>query len=470
MLVPLNFGIQSNPGRYGTDGTGSLINCYAEARGPEGKSPIVVYADPGLKSFGTFSATKGTRGLIELGDVLYWVVDRQIRKVDATGTSTFIAGLADDGKVTMARNTKSGTPQIAIATQGGLRFVLENDQLTPIADPDLPPPIGVEFEGGYILYLLPSGEFFYSEINDAANIDALNFQEAESSDDGGVAIKRHRNYVYIFGTQTVEVFQNTGGTDNPFTSLSGGLIPKGCLSAGTVAEIDHSLVFVTHENNVARIQGSTASVISTTEVADLIRKEPNPESLTGDVYAIQGHEFYALSGTSFTRVWDASTGLWHDKKSSGLERWIGQCVIQYGRKWICGDYRNGNLYEIDPETFGENGADMTVELVSPIIHNFPNRLQHNSLYADFVTGVGLNSTDTHNSDPQVTLQHSDDGGVTWSNARTRSLGKIGERNVRVKWNRLGTDRNKGRTYRLQMSPQVVRSFIGAAVDVEQVAA
>lgn len=470
-IVPINFGIQSNPGRYGHDGTGTLTNCYAEARGNEGKSPVTIYASQGLKLFANeASATKGTRGLFPFGDSLYWVVDRQLRKVDTTGTDTFIGGLADDGKVSIARNTKSEFPQIVFATKNGLRLLLENDVLGPISDVDLPPPIDVDFLGGYLLYLLPSGVLYYSEINDAGNIDALNFIEAEADPDGGKALRVIGNYAYVFGDKTVQPFQNTGGTDNPLTPLLGGLVQRGCLAGGTVTEFDNSALWVSDDSTVVRLNGSIAQKISTHDIDDLIRNEPDPDNMIGDRFAMQGHEFYILSGTNFTKIYDAATGLWHDGKSSGLARWRRQCIAPFAGKWICGDKDNGNLYEIDGDTFNENGEDFLCELVSPTVHNFPNRLEYNSVWCDFATGFGLNSTDVHDSDPQVTLQFSDDGGYTWSNARTQSLGKIGRHDVRVKFNRLGTDRHKGRVFRLRVSAHVVRAFIGAAADVQEVAA
>lgn len=470
-VAPVNFGIQSNPGRFGHDGTGLLTNCYAESKGNEGKASIVIYATPGLKLFANeATATTGTRGLFPLGDSLYWVVDRQLRKVDTTGSHTFIGGVADNGKVSMARNTKANTPQIAIATLGGLRFVLEEDNLEPITDTDLPPPIDVEFNGGYILYLLPSGEVFYSEINDAANVDALNFFDAEQSPDGGKAIRLVGSYIYVFGDETIQPFQNTGGTDNPFTPILGGTIEIGCLAGPTVQTFKNTAIWVANDETVRILSGNSTQKVSNAYVDQLIREETSQDDLTGDYYALDGHDVYALSGTSFTVEYDLTTGLWRNRESSGMTRWRGQCITKFRDKWIVGDKDNGNLYELDSDTYDENGNDMTMAVRSPLIHNTPNRLQYNTLWLDFATGVGLNSTDVHNSNPQVTLRHSDNGGRDWSNQKTRTLGKIGEYKKRVKFNRLGTERFKGRTFEFRVSPKVARAFIGAHADLQEVIA
>ena len=41
------------------------------------------------------------------------------------------------------------------------------------------------------------------------------------------------------------------------------------------------------------------------------------------------------------------------------------------------------------------------------------------------------------SDPQMVMRYSHDGGHSWSNEITRSVGRIGEYAKRIQWNRLG---------------------------------
>ncbi len=230
-VVPVNFGIQSNPGRFGHDGAGKLINCYAESRGQEGKAATALYARPGMTLFGSVSDNI-TRGMFPIDDSLYWVVGKQIYKVDLSGSTTLIGGVADAGRVAMARNTKANSPQLVIVTQGGLRFVVENDELSRITDTDLPPPKDVEFEGGYMLYLLPDGRMFYSELNDAGNVSALSFFDAEARDDGGKAVRKIGSLIWVFGSETVQKFQLTSSELNPFQPLLGATVERGCIAVG----------------------------------------------------------------------------------------------------------------------------------------------------------------------------------------------------------------------------------------------
>lgn len=68
-------------------------------------------------------------------------------------------------------------------------------------------------------------------------------------------------------------------------------------------------------------------------------------------------------------------------------------------------------------------------------------------------------------DPQVMLQWSDDGGYTWSSEYWKSAGKLGERFVRVNWNRLGSSRD--RVFRVTVDAPVKWIFIGARADIQK---
>ena len=66
------------------------------------------------------------------------------------------------------------------------------------------------------------------------------------------------------------------------------------------------------------------------------------------------------------------------------------------------------------------------------------------------------------ADPEVMLRWSDDGGHTWSNYRTASIGKIGEYYRRVWFRRLGmTLQLRDRVYELSMTDPVKTALMGA---------
>lgn len=67
------------------------------------------------------------------------------------------------------------------------------------------------------------------------------------------------------------------------------------------------------------------------------------------------------------------------------------------------------------------------------------------------------------SDRKVFLCYSDDGGRNWSNWRERSLGETGEYNKRIRFNRLGSFRE--RIWRIRVSSPVKRDIIAASAQL-----
>jgi hypothetical protein len=60
------------------------------------------------------------------------------------------------------------------------------------------------------------------------------------------------------------------------------------------------------------------------------------------------------------------------------------------------------------------------------------------------------------------MQFSDDNGNTWSNEDWNSLGFIGERETRVRWQRLGSSRD--RVFKVAVSDDVPVTMISAWLD------
>jgi hypothetical protein len=67
-------------------------------------------------------------------------------------------------------------------------------------------------------------------------------------------------------------------------------------------------------------------------------------------------------------------------------------------------------------------------------------------------------------DPQIILQISDDGGRTWGAERPKSIGKLGDYRTLVRWQRLGTSRN--RSFRVICSAPVFVALVAADLDAD----
>ena len=137
--------------------------------------------------------------------------------------------------------------------------------------------------------------------------------------------------------------------------------------------------------------------------------------------------------------------------------------MAFNNKIIVGDYQNGNIYAFDLDTYADNGQIqkwLRSWRALPTGQNNLKRTAQYSMQIDIESGVGLSTG--QGSDPEVMLRWSDDGGHTWSNYRTSSVGKIGEYGHRVWFRRLGmTMKLRDRVYELSMTDPVKTAIMGA---------
>lgn len=98
---------------------------------------------------------------------------------------------------------------------------------------------------------------------------------------------------------------------------------------------------------------------------------------------------------------------------------------------------------------------------TPHVHKDQKRIIYHSLEIDFESGVGVPYG--QGSTPTAMLRWSDDGGHTWSNTHSVSIGAIGKYRARARWTRLGSSRD--RIFELTISDPVKAVVIGANAKV-----
>lgn len=453
--VPIAFPLSSNPQRFGHAGAARLINVYAESAGQDAKSDRVWWPADGLSSFSTLTDSGGVRAMLALSESdLYVVAGRVLWRVDGVGAASILGGISSDGVVTMARNRVG---QIAIVCDG-FYYVVQSGVLSQISDPDLPPPTSVTHLDGYFVFLLTDGRFFVSAIDDD-DIDALDTATAEANPDGGVrAITRGRDLV-LFGARSTEFWANTGG-EFPFSRTTANDL--GCKAAGSVVELEQTIYWVAHDGTVRALDGYQGRKVSTHPVERFIADEDHPSQLSACAWQSRGHSFYCLSGENGSWCYDASTGLWHERKSYDLSRWRVSQAVQLGDRIIAGNYASGLLYTMSPDAYDEAGSELVCTIQPAPVYASGLNVAHHRVDVDVIPGTGLVSATEHLANPQIMIDYSDDGGENWSTQRLRSSGRAGQRLTRVFATRLGMSRS--RTYRISSSAAVARGFIGMTID------
>lgn len=458
-MTTLPIAFQTNESKYSFLGSPALINAYAEAQGKDTKVnpklPLAVLPCWGITEFAEVTDTP-QRGAIYLDDLdcIYTVHSTSVYKVVEAGTATRIGTIPGNDIVQISRN-QADPVQISIHCAAG-EYYIENDQVKSVTDLDLPDdPISQDQAGGYTAYAYEDRRFFLSSINECQTIDGLDFATAEQSPDPLVRIKADRGDLYLMKKRSVECWRNTGNADFAFEPMPT-VLQKGLLAANAVASIDNTLIFPGDDNTVYRINGFQPLRVSTHGIERKIEDDTDRESMLGFSHSAEGHQFYTITGTDWTRTYDAATNFWHSRESYGL----GKCRWRFPvRAWgmtIVGDSLSGNLYFLDKDAFTEDGDPLVWGVDSPILHVFPNGGIVDAIHLDVATGVGL--TTGQGSSPKLMLSWSTDGGATFKGNRELSLGTYGNR-VRVTTRRLGRFGPQGIQFRIRISDPVVRALV-----------
>ena len=421
------------------------VNMYAEAMPPDANTDVAVLPTPGLDLMNTLG--QGPIHAIEKFRGVYYIISgTELYSMRESGVSLLL------GSVGQARQIVNNGVELFIPSDAegytydpaqGFREVPAGDFLGASSSAS---------QDGYIINAIPNtGEFQISALVDAYDYSLVQTATAEGHPDGIIrAISDHRE-LWLMGTNSTEVWYNSGDPDFPFERST--YIERGCGARWSVQKLDNSLYWLGDDGVVYRAEGYQPKRISTHAIEKAI--EGYTSEPTSFIHEADGHKFYVLTYDEGTWVYDIPSGLWHERESYGHTRWRVNCIAGD----IAGDYQNGNIYRLNPNTYTENGNTLQRILSTPAIGEWDSRAPISQFGVEFESGVGL--TSGQGKDPQAALKWSDDGGRTWSNTLYASIGDLGEYGYRAIWRRLG--RTYKRVFHLTISDPVKVVILGAYV-------
>jgi hypothetical protein len=443
-----------------------LINAYAEATSNAQDAKAVVYGAAGSTTFNS-TPSSPCRGLFEVDGTLYGLFGPDLYSFSSTAVATLIGNIAGTHYAIFARNANVST-MVAIVTEGNA-YLLQAGAVAIWPDADLPQGDiqSVEWMDGYFVFAIGDGRFFWSGINDST-IDPLDFATAEANADGLVCIKRLRQELYMFGTQTIEVWADTGDAALPFQRLPGAVVAAGCASKATVQDLDSTLYFLDVDNLVRRIAaGYQAEIVSCRGVYDAVKAVTDKTEIEAFTYVLGDHLYYVLRHLTFTWVYDAKNGIWHERTSKGLAYWKARCCAFAFGKIIIGSSVSGAISYIDETSYTENGDEIESVMRFPRIETMPDGGTFDCLDLEFEMGVGIaTSSESDTVTPHFTLRWSDDGSKTWKGGRIYSLGAQGEYTKTARCTRLGSCGPHGRIFQVEISSKVFKALLNAHVSGE----
>ena len=488
-----------------------MVNLFPEVIPEGGKESAFLNRAPGLRLLTTIG-TGPIRGLWTFGGYGYVVSGTELYKINSLYNATLLGTVDGTGPVSMASNINTAevgsNAQLMIAcnpnsyiydTTTGTFSQITTDQFRGAKLVDFISP-------GYFVAMQSNGlTFQISALNDGLTWDILDFSTVDGSPDALVSMIVDHNEIWLFGTQSVEVWYYNGDIDFPFARIQGAFNEIGCAAAYSVAKLDNGLFWLGADARgqgiVYRANGYNGTRISTHAIEYAIAQYDVISDAIAYTYQQEGHSFYVLTFPTANATWvyDVATQAWHERaawENSHFNRHRSNCQMTFNRDVVVGDYVNGNLYAFDLDVYDDNGQTqrwLRSWRAIPTGQNDLKRTAHHSLQLDCESGVGMNGIDfddpvvnflaTEDEDyiiteggdyidvdddytqgvvPKVMLRWSDDGGHTWSNEHWSQMGRIGQYYRRVFWRRLGmTLKLRDRVYEISGTDPVKIAIMGA---------
>lgn len=450
------------------------LNWYPEVDNADSKSVTSLKPRPGLRLFAALSGSGSVRGLYTASNNRsFGVCGDSVSEIYTDGTSIVVRALTSTTGI--VRMTDNGFEAVFVDSSNGKGYLFDftADTFTQIADLGYPGGTHVAFIDQYFIVNKPNTqEYQWCALGDGSSWPGLNIASSEGSPDYINSLIALGGELWLFGPQSYEVHYNTGLSRGTFARIQGSNHGVGNIAPNSLAKNETNVFWVggdaSGHGRIYTNEGYRPAVISTHAIEQAIQRYSKIDDAIGYCYQKLGHDFYVVSfpTPSVTWVYDASTGMWHEESwtDENNRSYMARGVVQdfSNGKVLVGDWRSGNVFEVDPDTYTDNGDLIHRERTSPHIWNNLERTYYGSFQIDLEAGVGLVSG--QGEDPQIMLQISKDGGHTYGSEQWRSAGKLGEYTRRAKWNRLGSDRD--RIWKIKCTDPVKWVVLAAYIEAE----
>jgi hypothetical protein len=418
----------------------TAINLYPESS--EGNTDKIgaFIGTPGLTT--KYTGAGEVRGIHSAGGFLFAVIGNTVWRLTSSYAATNLGILPNSsGPVSMVHNES----QLAIAHTSGWHWVtFSGAAIAAVAGS----PAGsvLTYQDQYVLYTDVNGLFGLTALADLSTLSALDVADAEGAPDDLISIISDHREAWLFGTESTEIWSNTGASFFPFERAPGGFIEQGCAAKFSPAKLDNSVFWLGVDRNgqgiVYRSNTYIPQRISTHAIEYAINQYSTIADAIGWSYQEEGHNFYCLAFPTGNATWvyDTAAQGWHQRgwlDANGLvNRHRANCYATFNGKHVIGDWQNGNIYEMSLDVYYDAGDEIYREraFVLPDTENNKSRIDTLELMA--AQGDGSDSIQS-----KVWLQVSRDNGQNWGYQRLINMGAIGQTMARLRWRRLGTGRN-----------------------------
>ena len=389
------------------------------------QSGAALLSFPGLKLFASGSGQGPDRGIYKrtFAGKGWKVSGSTLYSFDSSGTLTSEGTIPGSSLVSMADNGVN-----LMIVNGSDAYIHDGSSLSLLTlsfDP-----LQVAYLNQQFIVLDSTGKIRISSVG-STTFPGTNFFEAESSSDETVSSIVFNQFVLNFGTDTIEPWENTGTGTPPFERMNGAIIEDvGALNRNCIASTKDGVYFIGSDGLPYVMQSfqATKLTLNNQGIAHLFRGYGKANAFVR-VLPVQGQNVVAFSFPQNNKTWCFSeqTGLWFELTHDTTDTmWLGKTSAFLFDKTLVGDRLNGNIYELDINTYQDNSTDKVRERVfkpfSGTDLGVPRQnLQLKSVRYSVETGVG-----DSDDNPQMLVSYSTDGGRSYSNERSLELGEEGD--------------------------------------------
>jgi len=428
MRVPVISGVK-------TTESGDFLVSYPINRDPVLKDTGISdgYLAPPLGITEVASGYGANRGGINWNGVCYRVMGMSLVTVGADWTVTVLGSVGGGGPCGFDYSFDN----LIINSGASLFYWNETDGLRQVTDPDLGSVVDAIYVDGYTM-TTDGVSLVVTELNDPMAVNPLKYGSSEDDPDAVTGLGRMHGEVYAFNRNTIQVFQDIGGSGFPFQTVKSATIPYGCVGPRAKCQFLGTYAFVGSQRNaglgVYLLGAGDASKISSAEVdADLDALTDDEKVAVWVEARVQNDEQRLLIHTPY-RTWSFSSQV---SKRSSVKTWAsyvtsatdtgayeGRGLVYCYGKWIVGS-STGQIGYLDSSTAQHYGQDVGWQFDTTLFYNEGNR--------GILTGIELVGTPGRgNADGRIFFSYTKDG-ETWSMERATSSGRLGQRNKRPAW-------------------------------------
>jgi hypothetical protein len=442
---------------YEPDGYGDarkfLVNLYTEPNSGDALRPVRLVNTPGSRIIDNASTlATAIRGVFQAdgyaaGKIV--VVDGTVMRLYNTATNawTTVTGtVAGTDRVraafaeTQAGFLANGTFYVSAVAGSTIAAASDADWATLLSDAGETAFTSIATMGQRAL-LTYGSRFGFSTSLQFNTTTTLSYYTAENAPDGIIAGVVLGDVYYVFGTQTIEPWVQTGDNDDPFRPIVGQVIDRGAMARDTIVKLDNTLFFIGNDRSVYRMNGLTPQILNANDAwVTRYLQTVSASDVVCSSMETEAHKFYFIWTPGKCIAYDVATQTWHIRKTYGSDTW----------EWLHHVSKDGRFY-------AGNGVRTFVELSrayksdrqssatafgTEIVREFTGHLPTKSgrppigqVRVEGTKGIGLASG--QGSAPVLQMLISRDKGNTFGPAMQRSLGALGEYGARTSFEQTG---------------------------------